>query len=70
MKHLEILTLLSDGSGSLIVAQKKQERMVHDVSVGSLLVLVVLLCWHSDSMAKNKKVGVFGMDDGERLKDD
>lgn len=57
LKHLEILTLLSDGSGSFIIVQKKQERMVQVVSVGSLLVLMVVLCWCSNSMAMSKKVG-------------
>lgn len=49
LKHLDILTLLSDGSGSFIIVQKKQERMVQVVSV-------VVLCWCSNSMAMSKKV--------------
>ena len=45
LKNLEILTFLIDGSGSLIMVQKKQDALVH---VGS----AVGLCCRWDSMAK------------------
>lgn len=58
-KNLEIFTLLSDGSGSLIKVQKKQRRLVHVGWAKWLVFLAVVLCGQRDSIAKSKKVGVF-----------